>query len=46
VFGGGVRFMIGDNWGVKVGIDALSVRVTDSGYLSYGRFVAGSFYAF
>jgi hypothetical protein len=46
VFGGGVRFMIGQRWGAKVGIDALSAKVTDSGYANYGRFVAGSFYSF
>jgi len=46
VFGGGVRFMIGEKWGARVGLDALSVKQGDEGYLNYGRFAGGTFLSF
>lgn len=46
LFGGGVRFMIGERGGVKVGLEALSVKVGDASYVNYGRFVGGAFVSF
>ncbi len=46
IFGGGARFMIGDDWGVRAGLDAVSVRVDEGGYLNYGRFVGATFFSF
>lgn len=46
IFGGGARFMVGRDWGVRAGFDALSVRVSEGGYINYGRFVGGTFFSF
>lgn len=42
VYGGGVRFMVNDSSGFRVGLDGVSVS-TDGGSKSYGRVVFGYF---